>query len=284
MVNPPMSSRSGLPARRKEGVSLARSLVIGAAGALRIGLRSLVIRQLLDWRGPAAQFGSHRAVLGTTALAVVLANAVPALLVLLPALARADAPRAAPSLWLFLLAGSSMSATLLALTYFAAVRSGLLGRPNLSLRLSELPKLVLRGVWVGIGLLILSATVQLGLREVGVVQTQLQAFAWIRNVSSLEFVLLLIMAAGLAPIAEEFFFRGYVFGSYARRYSPATAGVLSSLLFAALHFNLAALAPILVMGVALAWLYNVSGSLVPGIVAHGVNNAAAMAVLYFGVS
>ena len=55
------------------------------------------------------------------------------------------------------------------------------------------------------------------------------------------------MAAGgiLAPIAEELYFRGYVFRSYLQTRSPWVAYGATSLLFATLHLNLPALLPIL---------------------------------------
>ena len=65
-----------------------------------------------------------------------------------------------------------------------------------------------------------------------------------------------------------------------KRLDPAGSAVL----FGAIHLNLAAIVPIVVMALGLAFLYDRSGSVVPGIVAHGFNNAVAITLLYAGVA
>jgi membrane protease YdiL (CAAX protease family) len=90
----------------------------------------------------------------------------------------------------------------------------------------------------------------------------------------------------LAPIAEEVFFRGIVFNAWLREGGRTWAYVGSSVLFAAIHLSLVSLVPIIALGVALAWAYERTGTLVTPIVMHAVVNglSVTIALLYrFGV-
>jgi membrane protease YdiL (CAAX protease family)/uncharacterized RDD family membrane protein YckC len=91
-------------------------------------------------------------------------------------------------------------------------------------------------------------------------------------------VVLLIAVA--APIAEEVFFRGMLFGGLRRRLSTIPAAAISAAVFGALHAStgITAVPPLIVFGFVLALLYERTGSLVPGIAAHALNNALALAV------
>lgn len=66
-----------------------------------------------------------------------------------------------------------------------------------------------------------------------------------RNASSdFSLALKIGMACVAAPLAEEFLFRGYIYGAIKRFTSPVFAAVISSALFAAAHGNLPALFPL----------------------------------------
>jgi membrane protease YdiL (CAAX protease family)/uncharacterized RDD family membrane protein YckC len=88
------------------------------------------------------------------------------------------------------------------------------------------------------------------------------------------------LIAVAAPIAEEIFFRGMLFGGLRRRLSTFPAAVISALVFGALHATtgVSAVPPLIVFGFVLALLYEKTGSLVPGMIAHALNNALALAV------
>lgn len=94
------------------------------------------------------------------------------------------------------------------------------------------------------------------------------------------FLLTLFMGAVIAPIAEEIFFRGFMYGGLRARFGVAGAVIATSLFFAALHFSLEFLIPILVLGIFLALLYEVTVSLYPGMILHLSNNLIAL-VAYF---
>ncbi|HSI98923.1 MAG TPA: type II CAAX endopeptidase family protein [Patescibacteria group bacterium] len=82
----------------------------------------------------------------------------------------------------------------------------------------------------------------------------------------------------LAPIAEELFFRGVVFNALLRERGPRLAYIGSAALFAVIHLSIVALLPIFLLGLALAWVYDRTGSLLAPIVMHAVVNGISVAI------
>ena len=80
------------------------------------------------------------------------------------------------------------------------------------------------------------------------------------------------------PLAEEVFFRGFIFPGLIGRLGITGAAVASSLVFAVAHPDLGVIVPIFVTGMLLAWLYQKTGSLWSCLVAHGLQNALALSV------
>jgi uncharacterized protein len=88
-------------------------------------------------------------------------------------------------------------------------------------------------------------------------------------------ILLIVIAA---PISEELLFRGLIFGGI-RKHMPAIAAALvAGLIFGALHAltGLSAVPPLIVFGFILCLLYERTGSIVPGIILHMLNNSVAL--------
>ena len=85
----------------------------------------------------------------------------------------------------------------------------------------------------------------------------------------------------LTPVAEEMVFRGAILRSLLLpfRRMPWVAILLSALLFGLVHGNVAQFINGALMGLLLGWMYYRSGSIVPGIVLHWVNNTIVF-VLY----
>lgn len=83
-----------------------------------------------------------------------------------------------------------------------------------------------------------------------------------------------------APLLEEIFFRGALYGALRRRFG-VTLGILgSSAFFAILHPQLPlGFLPIALLGATFCALYEWRQSLVPGMVAHAVNNGLAFLML-----
>lgn len=265
-------------------------LILAALAAATAALGVVVFWPVRQGRLAAERgFGSHRVMLTTTAFATLLgallANVLPLIALKL------SGQRGLHNLPGFLVAAASVSLVLLAVAYLRFVRPGVVSLRSFGLGRNLLAERFLGQVWLahlvtGLGggmlVLLLSGAVQALLRNLGVQQTQLLDYTWIRQLPLAGFLAIVLAGAVLAPLAEETFFRGLVFRSYLEAKGPLTAYLVSSTVFALLHLNLPAFAPILVLGLVLAWLYRTTGSLLPGVLAHAVNNGVAFLVLYFG--
>lgn len=75
-----------------------------------------------------------------------------------------------------------------------------------------------------------------------------------------------------APIAEELFFRGFLFGALRSRFRFATAALVSAAVFGVFHVIPLLMPLMAVVGLGLAWLYERRGSLLVCIAAHAAFN------------
>jgi len=94
-----------------------------------------------------------------------------------------------------------------------------------------------------------------------------------------------ILIVLLAPLAEETFFRGFVFGGLRGAMPSAAAIAISGAIFGSVHLttgNVASAVQLAVLGAILAWLYEHTGSIRPTILVHVINNGIAFAVLVGG--
>jgi uncharacterized protein len=99
------------------------------------------------------------------------------------------------------------------------------------------------------------------------------------STTALVFVALLVCVA--APIAEELFFRGFCFTALRRWIGVAGGAIATGVIFGAIHAGSADavfLVPLGVFGALLCLLYHRTGSLIPSIVLHALNNALALGV------
>ena len=88
-------------------------------------------------------------------------------------------------------------------------------------------------------------------------------------------VLLIVVAA---PVSEEVCFRGMLFGGLRERLPRLGAALISALVFGGLHAltGVSAVPPLIFFGFVLALLYEKTGSIVPGIILHMLNNSVAL--------
>ncbi|OQY83336.1 MAG: hypothetical protein B6D41_17090 [Chloroflexi bacterium UTCFX4] len=102
-----------------------------------------------------------------------------------------------------------------------------------------------------------------------------ESFTW------LGFLVTLIGAGILVPIAEELFFRGALFTWFRQRYNFPIALLASSLLFAFGHIDtLGVVAASFVLALANAWAFEKSKSLWAPILMHITTNSFAVLVIY----
>jgi membrane protease YdiL (CAAX protease family) len=84
----------------------------------------------------------------------------------------------------------------------------------------------------------------------------------------------------LAPLAEEAFFRGFLFAGLHRWVRPAGAVVLSAAVFGLAHLIPLIMLPIFGLGVVLASIVEARGSIVPSIFAHATFNTIGFIQLF----
>lgn len=163
-----------------------------------------------------------------------------------------------------------------------AASSGLLLALLLFVRPLDATRFRLRPGWetgpalavMTLGVLVLSQTLDSVARLLGVAdQSPLVPFlpALERARGSDLFAAVLVLGFG-AGIAEEVFFRGYM-QSRLREHWPVPAAVLvTSVAFAVLHLPVVHAVSVLALGLYLGFVAEVSGSTLPAIVCHVVNN------------
>jgi sodium transport system permease protein len=90
--------------------------------------------------------------------------------------------------------------------------------------------------------------------------------------------LYLVVFALMPAVWEELAFRGFMLSGLRRRFTPWTAIVISSVLFALYHMNVFQALPALLLGVVLGLLVVRSGSVWPGMLFHLLYNGLLMSV------
>ena len=93
----------------------------------------------------------------------------------------------------------------------------------------------------------------------------------------------IICISVLGPVLEEMLFRGAITKVLLRKYSPAKAIILSALIFGVFHINPVQVVGAMLSGILFAWLYYKTGSIVPGILIHVLNNSLSVFLsLHYG--
>jgi membrane protease YdiL (CAAX protease family) len=77
----------------------------------------------------------------------------------------------------------------------------------------------------------------------------------------------------LAPVTEEFLFRGVILQGFLRNYGRRKAILVSALLFALFHLNPWQFPVAFLLGVVLGWWVTVTGSLLPCLFGHALGNS-----------
>lgn len=148
------------------------------------------------------------------------------------------------------------------------------------------------GIGLGIGVIALGLNVVLSLffsQVLGMEQDQSAQFGQLLRPGDIfGQALFAIIAIVLAPIGEETLFRGYIFNGLRQGGGNGRlvlAYVVSAGLFSAVHLlnvtqgQLALVVPIFVVGLVLAAAMHLTGSIIPGIIAHAFNNSLGIIAL-----
>lgn len=242
------------------------------AGLVYVAVRQLRVRRVLPperYRGPSVAL--------LLVLAIVLAVGVT-----LPFGADVEALLAGEELsrlGAIVLLASTQVALLLVGWAFVLRTNALAGLPAVGSRADA--RTVLTGIGWGlaawIGANIVAVVVAYLFELVGIEATPQAAE---QAAFALDPVLVVASFVILAPIAEEIFFRGIVYNAWLREGGRRYAYIGSSLLFAISHLSLVQFIPLLLLGLALAWVYERTGSLVAAIAMHATFNAVTVVLLF----
>lgn len=93
-------------------------------------------------------------------------------------------------------------------------------------------------------------------------------------------ILAILVVAVIAPIAEETFFRGFVYQGLRKKFGVGAAISASAVVFALFHTRIWLIVPVIAMGAVLAFLYEQEDSLGPPIVLHSLNNLVSVLIIY----
>ncbi|HEY1582343.1 MAG TPA: type II CAAX endopeptidase family protein [Chthoniobacterales bacterium] len=94
-------------------------------------------------------------------------------------------------------------------------------------------------------------------------------------------ILIIILAITVAPFAEEFIFRFFLYGVLKRYLGRGPGLVLNALLFGAVHVHLPSLAPLFVLGGCFTLAYEWSGSILVSMTMHALFNFISLSALAF---
>ena len=93
----------------------------------------------------------------------------------------------------------------------------------------------------------------------------------------------IITAVVFAPVFEEFIFRGVILEAMLRRYRRSVSVVVTSLLFAIVHFEPSVMFTAFVSGLVLGTVYLHTSSIFSTIILHAINNAIAYSLITLNV-
>ena len=94
-------------------------------------------------------------------------------------------------------------------------------------------------------------------------------------------ILIIVLAISVAPLAEEFIFRFFLYGVVKRYLGRAVGVAVSALLFAAVHAHAPSFAPLFVLGSCFAIAYEWSGSILVPMSMHAFFNALTLTALAY---
>ena len=89
-----------------------------------------------------------------------------------------------------------------------------------------------------------------------------------------------LLGGVLVPIAEEMFFRGMLHRWARDKWGFAAGALISASVFGAIHVIPLVIPFAILMGLAASWAYERTGSLLPGLIIHIINNTVKITLVY----
>ena len=104
-----------------------------------------------------------------------------------------------------------------------------------------------------------------------------------QNINLFTILIGIISAGVVSPVYEEIFYRGFIYRWLRVRLGMNWGIVISSLIFTIAHFPTLNAMPVnFINGVVFAWVYEKTGSAIPGMIVHGVFNTIAVLLTVTG--
>ena len=92
---------------------------------------------------------------------------------------------------------------------------------------------------------------------------------------------IILLAIVIAPLAEEFFFRGFLYGVLKHYGGPLPSLVFTGAAFALIHLHVPSLLPLFLLACVLTLAYELSGSLLVPMAMHALFNAVTLVGVFF---
>lgn len=157
---------------------------------------------------------------------------------------------------------------------------------SLGLSFSHLGVNLMKGIIVGFLLLVISSySEKIYATMLFITPTNHPLIMQVENALTWgDLVIPLLLAGVLAPISEELLYRVVTFLPMKKRWGFWGGAIVSSLIFAVMHFNLYWFGEMVIVGLGLAALYYFTGSLLSAMVAHAVLNTSKILMVFWGIS
>lgn len=142
--------------------------------------------------------------------------------------------------------------------------------PVMLMFLVVLPMMILSGIAIQLSRILFGE----------VPSTQEQVLGGEASLTSSDFLLLLLVGVLVAPVVEEFIFRGLIYRYLRGKKSVTYAVLVSAAIFAVAHFIPTLIPALFVLGIALALVAQRYDSIYPAMMLHALNNAIGLTLLY----
>jgi membrane protease YdiL (CAAX protease family) len=154
---------------------------------------------------------------------------------------------------------------------------------DIGLNLISFKKNIIIGIIAGLTVLVVVSLVHIGFTSIfgeGHDYSQVQKLKMTKN--PISFIVGSLSSVLLAPLSEEIYCRGFAYTIFKKHYGKIVGVMLSSFLYAGLHFDMWNTFSFIILGVVFALLFESTNSLVPGITAHTVINLSTVVLIMIG--
>lgn len=187
-----------------------------------------------------------------------------------------------PAIPLLLVVYLLTNALFIGLIVYFVTRANHLSSTEMGFRFDHWPKQLLLGVsgyWAAIPTVFCLALLSQWLLKMPSFSSNPVIEMVLKRHDRLDEIILLLMVGVIGPFCEEIIFRGFLYPTFRQKLGVFWAVLLTALIFSGLHSDPAGIFPILGLGIILNFLYETSGSILPGFIAHALWNLSVFVFL-----